>query len=53
LIQQIPLLIAPLLATALIAWAAPAAVWTAATATLFDMISFVFYAARADDSDAL
>jgi MFS family permease len=54
LIQQILLLIAPLLATALIAWATPAAaLWTAATATLFGTISFVFYAARADGSATL
>ncbi|GAA3293717.1 MFS transporter [Dactylosporangium vinaceum] len=54
LLQQLLLLIAPLLATAMIAWAAPAAaLWTAASATLFGTISFVFYAARADGSAPL
>jgi MFS family permease len=49
LIQQILLLIAPLLATALITWAAPAAaLWAAAIATLSGTVSFVYCAARVD-----
>jgi MFS family permease len=49
LIQQVLLLVAPLLATALITWAPPvAALWTAAAATPIGTVSFVYYAARAD-----
>jgi predicted MFS family arabinose efflux permease len=44
LIQQLLLLIAPLLATALIVGAeAAAALWTAAAATLFGTVAFVHY----------
>ncbi|GIH07739.1 MFS transporter [Rhizocola hellebori] len=50
LIQQLLLLIAPLLATALMVWVAPAAaLWTAAAATLCGTTSFVFFAARINE----
>ncbi|GHJ43258.1 hypothetical protein Cs7R123_06000 [Catellatospora sp. TT07R-123] len=49
LIQQVLLLIAPLLATMLMVLAGPAAaVWTAAAATLSGSIAFVYHAARID-----
>ncbi|GAA3232970.1 MFS transporter [Dactylosporangium siamense] len=53
LIQQILLLIAPLLASALITWFAPAAaLWAAAAATLLGTVSFVAFAARVDAGTA-